>query len=244
MTGDNHPQAVGNSSDSDEFGAIWVSYSSIRDFLKCPRSYYLKNIYKNPQTGRKMQIINPSLSLGQAVHQVLEELSRLPKEKRFDISPLDRFRRIWEGVSGKKGGFLNKKEEERYFERGQAMIERITKNPGPLKKLAVKIKDDLPHFWLSQKDNLILCGKIDWLEYLPDKNGVHIIDFKTGRFSEEEDSLQLPIYYLLAKKCTDCISNLITRKRLHREKLGKSIINNTPHLQILNIYFRRYNKET
>jgi RecB family exonuclease len=65
----------------------------------------------------------------------------------------------------------------------------------------VKIQKDLPYFWLSDEDNIILCGKIDWLEYLPETDSVHIIDFKTGRSEENEDSLQLPIYRLLVHEC-------------------------------------------
>lgn len=81
------------------------------------------------------------------------------------------------------------------------MLSRVFSNPGPLKNLAVKIKMDLPYFWLSEKDNIILCGKIDWLEYLPDTDKVHIIDFKTGKTDEDSKSLQLPIYHLVAHHC-------------------------------------------
>jgi len=185
----------------DKYSAVWVSHSSIGDFLKCPRAYYLKNVYKDPQTGRKIQIITPPLALGQVIHEVLELLSSLPKDKRFDQSLLDRFEQVWQRISGERGGFEGEEEEKRYKKRGRVMLERVIKNPGPLKRLAVKIDDKLPHFWLSKEDNIILCGKIDWLEYLPNKKSVHIIDFKTGRNSEEEDSLQLPIYYLLTQKC-------------------------------------------
>jgi hypothetical protein len=62
---------------------------------------------------------------------------------------------------------------------------------------------ELPYYWLSEEDNIILCGKLDWLEYLPDENAVHIVDFKTGVGEEKEDSLQLPIYHLLASKTQD-----------------------------------------
>jgi len=81
------------------------------------------------------------------------------------------------------------------------MLKRVSDNPGPLTNLAVKIKMNLPHFWLSEEDNIILCGKIDWLEYLPDINSVHIIDFKTSKTNENPDSLQLPIYRLLVHHC-------------------------------------------
>jgi len=76
----------------------------------------------------------------------------------------------------------------------------VETHPGPLTKLAVKINMDLPWYWFSEPDNLILCGMLDWLEYLPDTKSIHIIDFKSGNTEEKDDSLQLPIYFLLATK--------------------------------------------
>lgn len=184
----------------DKYTAFWVSHSSISDFLKCPRSYYLKNVYRNPKTNRKIQIMAPSLALGQIVHEVLESLSVLPQDTRLKESILDKFNRKWEKVSGVKGGFYSPVTETTFKERGEEMLRRVIKNPGPLLNLAVKIKEELPHYWLSEEDNIILCGKIDWLEYLPDES-VHIIDFKTSKNKEKDDSLQLPIYLLLASHC-------------------------------------------
>jgi ATP-dependent helicase/DNAse subunit B len=185
----------------DKYTAVWLSHSSISDFLKCPRAYFLRNVYKDPLTGKKISLINPALALGQIVHEVLERLSVLPIAKRFDEPLLEKFEHSWQKVTGQKGGFENKEQEEKFKKRGQKMIQRVVKNPGPLKKLAVKIKTDLPYFWLSEKDNLILCGKIDWLEYLKKSDSVHIIDFKTGRGTESNSSLQLSVYHLLVKNC-------------------------------------------
>jgi hypothetical protein len=55
----------------------------------------------------------------------------------------------------------------------------------------------LPNFYLSEEDNIILCGLIDWLLYKEEDDSIHIIDFKTGKREEGDDSLQLPIYLLL-----------------------------------------------
>ena len=142
--------------------------------------------------------MSPPLSLGQAVHEVVESLSILPTDKRFMKPLTEKYDEVWKKISGKIGGYLNDKTEKRFKERGRKMLVRLHDNPGPLTKLAVKIKADLPYYWLSEDENIILCGKIDWLEYLPKKNGVHIIDFKTGKSDENPKSLQLPIYYLLA----------------------------------------------
>lgn len=185
----------------DKYAAVWVSHSSLGDYLKCPRCYYYKNVYRNPKTGNKIKLITPSLSLGSVVHNVIEELSVLPTEKRFSESLIKRFEEEWEKLSGKRGGFFNKEQESRYKKRGEEMIRRVMNYPGPLKNKAVKIQMDLPFFWLSEEENIILCGKIDWLEYLPETDSVHIIDFKTSPKKEDGESLQLPIYHLLVKEC-------------------------------------------
>lgn len=182
---------------SDKYSAIWVSNSSISDYLRCPRLYYLRNVYKDPISRHKINIINPSLALGQIVHEVLEALSKLKVEERFTVSLLTTYNSLWEKVEGKLGGFTDKDEEVNTKNRGAAMLQRVIDHPGPLLNKAVKIPDDLPHYFLSIEENIILCGKIDWLEYIPTNNSVNIIDFKTGKNEESPSSLQLPIYLLL-----------------------------------------------
>ncbi len=185
----------------DKFTATWISHTSISDYLRCPRSYYLKNVYKDRETGKKIQIVSPALSLGSAVHEVLEGLSNIPTEKRFDISPIVQLEMAWSKYVGKLGGFDNPEKENATKERGKQMLRKVMDNPGPLARLSVKLKQDFLYYWLSEEDNLILCGKIDWLEYLKDLDAVHIIDFKTSKKEENPNSLQLPIYYLLAQNC-------------------------------------------
>lgn len=189
--------------DDKKYDAVWLSYSSINDFLKCPRLYYLSNVYKDPATGHKINLIKPPLALGQAVHQTLESLSTLSAKKRFNKPLMDKFYKVWEKFFGSKGGFRDAQQEEEYKNRGEVMINRVMDNHGPLANKAVKIKTEngLPYYWFSKKDNIILCGKIDWLEYIKDDNSVHLIDFKTGKLKEDSDSLQLPIYHLLADQC-------------------------------------------
>src|SRR4030043_1615946 len=185
----------------DKFSAVWVSHSSIGDYLKCPRAYYLHNVYKDPRTGHKITLMQPALALGQIVHDVIESLSVLPAEERLKTSLVDKLETVWQKVAGKLGGFRNQTEELDYKERGKQMLKRVMDHPGPLLNKAVKIKQDLPYYWLSEAENIILCGKIDWLEYLPHDDSVHIIDFKTGKRDENPASLQLSIYHLLATYC-------------------------------------------
>lgn len=184
----------------DKYTAVWVSHSSIGDYLKCPRAYFLRNVYRDPKTNKKMSVMEPPLALGQVVHDCIDALSKLPVEDRFKEPLIDRFEKKWESVKGMKGGFTSNDQEEKFYERTKGMITKIQNNPGPLAQKAIKIRQDLPHFWLSEEENIILCGKIDWLEYIDLSDTVRIIDFKTGKFDEDAESLQLPIYYLLATR--------------------------------------------
>ncbi|MEK7526007.1 MAG: PD-(D/E)XK nuclease family protein [Patescibacteria group bacterium] len=186
----------------DKFKALWISHSKIADFLKCPRLYYLRNVYKDPKTRHKITVMTPSLALGQIVHDVVESLSNLPVEQRFLISPLEKLAVAWQKVSGKMGGFIDEQEEQEYKNRAIKMIQNVIDNPGPILRKAIKAKTDesgLSYYWFDEEENIILSGKIDWLEYLEDIDSVGIVDFKTGKNDEDEDSLQLPIYLLLAK---------------------------------------------
>jgi len=185
----------------DKFQAVWLSHTSISDFLQCPRAYFLKNVYKDSKNRHKIQLMSPALALGQIIHEIVENLSQLPTDQRFKKSLLVTLKERWPKITGLKGGFTSEAQEQRFFQRGETMLSKVMANPGPLTKLAVKLKADLPYYWLSESEELILCGKLDWLEYLADTDSVHIIDFKTSKTEEKTDSLQLPIYYLLAKNC-------------------------------------------
>lgn len=184
----------------DKYTALWVSHSSLNDFIKCPRAYYLKNIYRNAR-GQKINTVGPALSLGSAVHETLENLLNFKAEDRARQPLLEQFEENWKKYSGKVGGFKTKEEEMENKNRGMAMILRVSKNLQPLLQKAIKLPDHHngmpPNFFLSDEENIILNGKIDWLQYVPEDDSIRVIDFKTGKNDEDKDSLQLPIYVLL-----------------------------------------------
>jgi RecB family exonuclease len=182
------------------FGSVWLSHSSLSDFAKCPRLYYLRNMYKDPASGKKIQLVNPFLTLGQVVHDTLESIRYLPVATRFDKPLPDIFEELWPSYEGKKGGFNSLDHEKEFKNRGYLMVKRVTDHPGPIASLSTVIKpkgDMVASFMLSEPDQLILCGNVDWVEVLPDGT-LHIIDFKTGKNEEDSGSLQLQIYLLLA----------------------------------------------
>jgi hypothetical protein len=183
----------------DKYSAVWVSHSSMGDFLKCPRLYYLHNMYKSKKTGRKMSLVSPHMSLGIAVHEVLEGLAEYPSHERMDRDLRALFEEAWLKVTGLKGGFTTPSEEEVFKMRGKEMINNVIKDPRFLPNKCIKLKrDTMPcNFFLSEDHNIILNGLVDWIEYLPETDSLHIVDFKTGKHEEKDGSLQLPIYLLL-----------------------------------------------
>lgn len=203
----------------DKFKALWLSHSSINDFMRCPRLYYLNNMYKNPATNRKISIMNPHLALGQAVHDVLESLSELPAEKRLEIPLKVLFEVKWRKVSGEMGGFSDDNQELEFKNRGINMLKSVEAKPGPILEKAIKIKEELPWYWLSEDEEMILCGKIDWLKYNEQDNSVDIIDFKTGKNEESGESLQLAIYRLLVESCQSRRVNKASYWYLDQEKI-------------------------
>jgi RecB family exonuclease len=181
--------------------AVFISPSTLADFEKCPQLYFYKNVYRTPR-GLKVQIINPALALGQSVHDTLELFLKTPLEARNKNLLTDKFNFSWENLSGEKGGFSSLEEENIYKTRALEMLERFWKNEHFKNAEMVKI----PEFPKAELGNdLILTGKLDWLE----KEGeyYHLIDFKTGKNEEKEDSLQLPIYAVL-------VSNIFNSEKI------------------------------
>ena len=171
--------------------AVFISPSSLGDFDKCPQLYYYRNVYRSPR-GLKIQLINPSLALGQAFHDTLEIFLKLPVEERTKNTLLEKLEFSWNNLSGEKGGFGSKQEEKEYKDRASQMLERFWQNDHFKKTEMEKI----PGFPKADLGNdIILTGKLDWLE----KEGeiFHLVDFKTGKNEEKEDSQQLPIYAVL-----------------------------------------------
>ncbi len=174
--------------------AVFISPSTLADFNRCPQLYYYRSVYRNPQTGLKIQIITPALALGQTVHDTIERfVSEVTVNKTKE--ELDKiYEWFWQQVAGEKGGFFSFQAEKTYKERGKQMLARFFKNEHCHTVKPTK----LPAFpKLEMGDDIILTGKVDWIE---DKgNFLHIVDFKTGQKEERDDSKQLPIYAILTK---------------------------------------------
>lgn len=214
---------------TDKYTAVWVSHSSMGDFIKCPRLYYLHNMYKDTKTGHKITLVTPAMSLGVSVHEVLESLGDYPSEERMKRDLLKDFDNAWAKVSGKKGGFTSPEEEEEYRLRGVQMIHAVIEDPKFLVNKRIKLPRETmnPNYFLNEDHNIILNGLVDWIEYLPGTDSLHIVDFKTGKHEEKEGSLQLPIYLLL---CNALQKRKVTRASYWYLESGEVIEKELPDL--------------
>jgi len=214
---------------ADKYTAVWVSHSSMGDFLKCPRLYYLHNMFKDPGTGRKMSIVSPHMSLGIAVHEVLEGLGNYPANERMKRDLRATFEEEWLKVTGIRGGFTGAEMEEEFKLRGKEMINTVIKDPRFLVNKRIKLPKEKmnPNYYLSEDDNIILNGQVDWIEYLDDDT-LHIIDFKTGKNEEKDGSLQLPIYLLL---CNALQKRKVTRASYWYLESDKIVEKELPDLE-------------
>lgn len=172
--------------------AIFLSNTSLGDFLNCPRSYYLKNVYRNPKSGYRIQVASPYISLGATVHDAIKWfLENQDKQSLLKLS--DQFRNFWWKYHGKRGGFSSKEEEKLFGQRGLKMLENFLAN---FKKLEKMVQfDKFPKYPLTE--NVVLTGNLDYVGQLSD-GSLHVIDFKTGT-RNEDSPLQLYIYGILAE---------------------------------------------
>lgn len=171
---------------------IYVSYTSLSDFLKCPRAYYLKNIYRDPKSGFRLQIASPYLSLGSTVHDSVKWYLDMEAQASLD-QLIKKFRNFWFKYRGKRGGFISDEEEGNFGRRGLKMLDNFFTNAQKLEKNTHKI--DFPK--LNLFEDVILMGNFDFIGERLD-GSLHVCDFKTGS-NDEKDSLQLYIYAILAE---------------------------------------------
>lgn len=172
--------------------ALWISYTALKDFLKCSRSYYLKNRYKDPKSGYKIQINSPYLTLGSLVHDAIKWYLQTNRTADKDTL-IKQYRNHWLKYRGKRGGFSSLQEESDFGKRGLLMLGNFFNNAKNLEPNEPVY--DFLRYKLDEK--ILLTGKLDFLGDLKD-GSLHILDFKTGS-KDEEDPSQLHFYAILAE---------------------------------------------
>lgn len=172
--------------------AIYLSHTSLKDFLNCPRAYYLKNVYRDPVTGHKLQIASPHLTLGVTIHDTIAWFCQQePKPSKEET--IQKFRQLWKNYRLKRGGFETLEEEASFGKRGLQMVENFYNHYTALDPCAPTVR--FPKYMLI--DGVILTGNMDYVGERPD-GSYSVVDFKTGA-RDETSILQLNIYSILTE---------------------------------------------
>lgn len=182
---------------------IFLSYTSLNDFLRCKRAYYLKNVYRDPKTAFRLQIVSPQLTLGSTVHDAIRWYFEQPQQpshnRRFQDSSeayeqlVGQFKKLWQRFRLKRGGFISLEEEATFGKRGLEMLKNFLVNAHQLDRLAPLRR--FPKYGLLEE--VILTGNTDHVGIRED-GSLRVVDFKTG-VHDEDNPLQLHIYALLSE---------------------------------------------
>ena len=198
------------------------SFTQIKDFQNCPRSYYYHYILKVPLKG------NHYFSFGSTIHLALQKFYEEVKRRQestqgglFDQTSLKS-----RGPSGSLGANLqhnksrvikdlvsfdellkfyqevwlddwyqSKSQKEEYFKKGKEVLKLFYESPHLLESLPVCLEKN---FYIKI-GGYTLNGKIDRIDEA--RGGLKIVDYKTGRPKEKleaEDKEQLLIYQMAA----------------------------------------------
>jgi len=171
------------------FANEYLSYSRLKRYAQCPKSYQLHYIRKEPATA------NTALRFGSLLHTALERVYReILAEKRSGRFPEDRLLAAYKDEWSRSG-----LSEFAVFQEGLAILGDYARHHALIDHtsvLAVEQEFRLP------VDRFQVLGYIDRVDRVDDET-VAIVDYKSNRqiFTREEldNDLQLSIYAMAAR---------------------------------------------
>ncbi|MBI2405893.1 UvrD-helicase domain-containing protein [Candidatus Microgenomates bacterium] len=163
----------------------YLSYSQIQEFKVCPLHYKLKYIVRVPVPPSAAQ------SFGITLHKTMADFYNLVRARRKGT--LDELMKLYE-ENWIREGYSSKQYESLMKKRGEGYLENYYKNEFDSHHVPILME----HPFVFRIENLKVGGKIDRVDKT--KNGIEIIDYKTGANlptdKELAQDLQLTVYAL------------------------------------------------
>ncbi len=163
------------------------SFTQIMAFRNCPLQYKFCHILKIPMKSK------PVFVFGKTLHNTLYDFIKSYSQEKVNLKDLNEvYKNNWSNE-----WYEDKKQRNDYYKLGQSIIKKFYNNLNKEKPkiLFIDKKPALEKSFVIKINNELIKGKIDRIDKI--KNGVEIIDYKTGTPKEKikkDEKDQLLIY--------------------------------------------------
>jgi len=158
--------------------------SKLQCYIDCPLQYRFRYVDKR----RERRPFGPT-ALGLSVHKALREFYGMEPVERTLEALLRGLRRAWDGT-----GYRSAIQAEDAFSRAEDMLRRYYEGTDPRNARVVALESKFAH--ARSSDGILVTGRVDRLDM--DGNDYVIVDYKTGRFGDDDimlnESLPLSLY--------------------------------------------------
>lgn len=172
---------------------LYLSYTSINEYLRCPRCWYVRNVLRLPEE------VGAPMRVGDVVHRTLERFYALWRDadaEGRDLPGLDALLTIGRKAyneAHQPDEPLDADEQLQVLAQLRTMFEKL--HDERTHPLELEKRVELPYEHAGNKHRLI--AKLDRIDRTP--GGLRIVDYKTGYASKKllepaADDLQLGIY--------------------------------------------------
>lgn len=159
-----------------------VSASAINSFETCPKQYVLKYLDRKQRNARS----SARLAIGNAIHHALSLFFGLDLEHRTEKTLHDCLRSVWH-LYRTEAGFVSREEEAACGQDALALLTRFHRS------FNTDVTPLAREEWVQTAvlgTDIRGYGKVDRIDAPDDADGLHVIDYKTGK--REIESCDLP----------------------------------------------------
>ncbi len=182
-------------------GELSLSVSTLKDFLKCPLSFYFKKGLKLPSETNEVTVF------GSIIHEVLEKIYNSMDDSQSSKltaktvrSKEEALALLFETIEDKSYQLSSDRVKSDVYERGKEIIENLYKKTGYLKNGIIAVEQEIKGIKLGDILNTTvdlsdifdveLNGKIDKIEC--EEGIIRLIDYKTGKAENAKKKLVAP----------------------------------------------------